>query len=510
MSVREYVGARYVPLFADPLEWDATSTYEPLTVVLYQGNSYTSRQAVPANIPITNTAYWAQTGNYNAQIEQYRAEVQTFDGRITANATAITAEETARQTADTALAANVATNATAISNESTARQNADTSLAADIAANTTAISNEATARQNADTVLAADVATNATAITNEETARQNADSNILQTMIGKMLVFGDSWIADASSVPVQNCWVYGVQTGLGLNGLDCYAKAGAKLSGAAMNRNSLYSQIQDAIAGIPSANRSAYKYAFIMGGINDYNANVSVSTLQTDLESAITTLQTAFPNTKIILIGPNVFFDSSIYASNTFRNYAYVMQNACVNLHITYLDHFASSFLLFGQSVFRPNDDSSYSAGGGTYHPNNSGNRRIAAWILNRMAGSLFCVPIVFSPMNGATITEQNSYADGRNLYLDLKITLPAYDTTSYKDVGVAYWDGYQQVIDMRPVSGSCAAGYIRGVNTESVLIDRHVSSWVYANYPGYLTVFSKATSDNNVCHIQGAVPLWY
>lgn len=85
MSVREYIGARYVPLFAEPLEWDATKTYEPLTVVLYQGNSFTSRQAVPANIPITNTTYWAQTGNYNAQIEQYRAEVQTFDGRITQN-----------------------------------------------------------------------------------------------------------------------------------------------------------------------------------------------------------------------------------------------------------------------------------------------------------------------------------------------------------------------------------------------------------------------------------------
>lgn len=82
MSVREYIGARYVPLFADPLTWDATRTYEPLTVVLYQGNSYTSRQAVPANIDITNTTYWAQTGNYNAQVEQYRAEVQTFDGRI--------------------------------------------------------------------------------------------------------------------------------------------------------------------------------------------------------------------------------------------------------------------------------------------------------------------------------------------------------------------------------------------------------------------------------------------
>lgn len=83
MSMREYIGMRYVPLFADPLEWDNTRTYEPLTVVLYQGASYTSRQAVPVGIDISNTEFWALTGNYNAQVEQYRLEVQHFDGRIT-------------------------------------------------------------------------------------------------------------------------------------------------------------------------------------------------------------------------------------------------------------------------------------------------------------------------------------------------------------------------------------------------------------------------------------------
>lgn len=80
MTVREYIGARYVPLFMG--EWDNTAAYEPLSIVQYQGNSYTSRQSVPVGIPITNELYWAQTGNYNAQIEAYRAEVQGFEGRI--------------------------------------------------------------------------------------------------------------------------------------------------------------------------------------------------------------------------------------------------------------------------------------------------------------------------------------------------------------------------------------------------------------------------------------------
>lgn len=84
MAVTQYIGARYVPLFADPMQWDYTKTYEPLTVVYNGGNSYTSRQYVPAGIQIDDEAYWALTGNYNAQIEQYRAEVAQYDGRITA------------------------------------------------------------------------------------------------------------------------------------------------------------------------------------------------------------------------------------------------------------------------------------------------------------------------------------------------------------------------------------------------------------------------------------------
>lgn len=94
MAVTQYVGARYVPLFAEPLEWDENTAYEPLTIVYNNGNSYTSRQYVPAGTDIGNKSYWALTCNYNAQIEQYRTEVKRCDERITANDTAIKAEVT--------------------------------------------------------------------------------------------------------------------------------------------------------------------------------------------------------------------------------------------------------------------------------------------------------------------------------------------------------------------------------------------------------------------------------
>ena len=82
----EYTGMRYVPVFADPPEWSSANSYEPLEIVIHQGNSYTSKTFVPVGIDISDPQYWALTGNYNAQVEQYRQEVLKFDGRITKNA----------------------------------------------------------------------------------------------------------------------------------------------------------------------------------------------------------------------------------------------------------------------------------------------------------------------------------------------------------------------------------------------------------------------------------------
>ena len=76
MSTTQYIGARYVPLiFGD---WLANTTYEPLTIVLYNGSSYTSKKVVPPNVgaPDSNPTYWANTGNFNAQVEALRIQVQ--------------------------------------------------------------------------------------------------------------------------------------------------------------------------------------------------------------------------------------------------------------------------------------------------------------------------------------------------------------------------------------------------------------------------------------------------
>lgn len=191
MATTQYIGARYVPLFAEPIEWDKTKQYEPLTIVTNNGNSYTSRQFVPSGVEITNEAFWALTGNYNAQIEQYRKEVTAYDGRITAAQTDATDALSLAHANETNIAANDAELAgtadsglkTLITNETsraTKAENANKSAittesgraTAAEQANASAISAEvvrATAAENA----------NASAITEEERARAAAIDAVL-------------------------------------------------------------------------------------------------------------------------------------------------------------------------------------------------------------------------------------------------------------------------------------------------------------------------------------------
>lgn len=128
VGTRQYIGARYVPIFGrkdeDTIEWDNEGAYEPLTIVLYQGNSYTSRQYVPVGVEITNQAFWALTGNFNAQVEQYRRETAAA---AEAAATALEAAEAAQTDIDTLLPkADYSANNTVTDAINAARQEATT------------------------------------------------------------------------------------------------------------------------------------------------------------------------------------------------------------------------------------------------------------------------------------------------------------------------------------------------------------------------------------------------
>lgn len=89
MAENQYIGARYVSkFFANPngtSEWLGNVPYEPLTIVTYLGNSYTSKIPVPPGIgnPSLNPTYWALTSNYSYQVEQYRQEVMLLEQNVT-------------------------------------------------------------------------------------------------------------------------------------------------------------------------------------------------------------------------------------------------------------------------------------------------------------------------------------------------------------------------------------------------------------------------------------------
>ena len=170
MATTQYIGARYVPLFAEPLDWSIDSVYEALTIVYYAGNSYTSRQAVPKGIDITNEKYWALTGNYNAQIEQYRQEVKAFDGRITENAQKIADEVTRAVAQETDIKE-------LIESEATRAKNAENELATDI-------ESEATRAKNAENELATDIESEATRAKNAEKINSDSIAKLDSEMTG--------------------------------------------------------------------------------------------------------------------------------------------------------------------------------------------------------------------------------------------------------------------------------------------------------------------------------------
>lgn len=96
-----YIGARYVPIFADPVEWDNEREYEPLTIVIHDGSCYTSKCYVPKGAqlppyPEGQTKYWVKTSDYNYQfadlkktvldlsrlVEQFQKDNKTFTDLI--------------------------------------------------------------------------------------------------------------------------------------------------------------------------------------------------------------------------------------------------------------------------------------------------------------------------------------------------------------------------------------------------------------------------------------------
>ena len=212
-----YIGARYVPIFADPVEWDDEREYEPLTIVIHDGSCYTSKCYVPKGAqlppyPEGQTKYWVKTSDYNYQfadlkktvldlsrlVEQFQKDnkaftdlingwnekVQQWEADMTAwgerldtvesNITDLTASLNAE--IDRAKAAEQA-NAAAIAKETTDRQQAISELDAAYKAADAA---EAQTRADADTALSNRITANQTSIDALKAEQAIQNTNISQ------------------------------------------------------------------------------------------------------------------------------------------------------------------------------------------------------------------------------------------------------------------------------------------------------------------------------------------
>lgn len=87
MGVRQYIGARYVPKMFEnngSSEWVSGITYEPLTIVTYLNNSYTSKKPVPSSVgsPNLNGEYWVNTGDFSGAITSLTERINAVDEEL--------------------------------------------------------------------------------------------------------------------------------------------------------------------------------------------------------------------------------------------------------------------------------------------------------------------------------------------------------------------------------------------------------------------------------------------
>lgn len=187
----QYIGARYVPKFADPVEYNPLTAYEALTIVIYNRDSYTSRQPVPAGIDPTNGEYWVKTGDFNAQLNDLSTKIDGWDEQIAEiETTANNAETIAQKALDEVEATDVSqltsrvdtleTDMTAAQGDISSIQTDQTAQDAKITAletSQTAQDTKITAAENNISTLQATTASLSTQIGDIKTAADNAQAS---------------------------------------------------------------------------------------------------------------------------------------------------------------------------------------------------------------------------------------------------------------------------------------------------------------------------------------------
>lgn len=295
----QYVGPRIIPHLWDPILWDASTQYDALAVVQYNGVPYIARYVPPQGTLPTNTEYWVRWADFNAQMAQLQQTVESFDNRITANADAITAETGARTAADTALDTRVTANASGIDNlEAIVPSSAFTST------NTVQ-----KAINDAQTNLQSQIST-----INGQITTINGTLATLTADRTHVVVLGDSLSRYSYNNQVvssgNELWnKVAAMTGLTIHN---FAVGGAGFINTAYTSKTMSAQAEEAIADT-SIDASKVKCIVVMAGTNDYA--LAQSNLET-MQSAVRTVWNVLGSSRFSGIPIYFVFDQAGYGSH--------------------------------------------------------------------------------------------------------------------------------------------------------------------------------------------------
>lgn len=372
-GVNEYVGMRYVPKIADPVEWDSTRNYESLMIVTYQGNSYTSRMPVPAGIPITDTHYWALTGNYNAQIEQYRQQVLQFDARITQAQgdadDAKTAAESAQGSADAANAilAGYAEGDTVkadVSALQTAIGNVDNKIGTLPEGETDVVSYVGGEVQIINTDLDGidgridNINSTLTGFDPQNTVKDYVDTEIANISTRKkMLVIGDS-LSGSTYVAANSRWCVLLAARLNAD-LYVFQANGAGYAEPGVGGKTFQSLIADAHTST-QFDDADIDYVFIFGGTNDISETMLPSAITGAFDDTLTAARQYFTNAKLYICSTTARYDhlklvsstrqGEVYQLKAWRNRLSFAVTGAIMLPLTFVLGFNESYYVGGSS----------------------------------------------------------------------------------------------------------------------------------------------------------------
>lgn len=300
-GVREYIGARYVPLIDG--EWDNTKAYEPLTVVINQGDSYTSKQYVPVGVEISNSEYWVLTGNFNGSLANLITTVDTIKEEQTSQDEEIASLQTAQS--------NTATDIANIKEEQTSQDADIASLQGAQSTMTTDIANIKAQQTQLSTDLN-QTNTNLTAQLNaEKSARQLEDAALglrIDNQKGtKAILIGDSYLRNYTNNPGWGDF-FAAQTGW-----DCsarYKAGGAGFVRAGDNSGNEPEQGLNFVQMLTKAHQDHtsdagdYGAVVVVGGLNDVSTNQNEDSIQSQILAFAQNARTYFPNAKVYIFNP--------------------------------------------------------------------------------------------------------------------------------------------------------------------------------------------------------------